>query len=278
MPMDQVAELARQVANDGGVLQALQQDPTRITKPLNLSEPQLRALISAGSFSTVRPVMTTSVPVHSLANQIATMDVESLFPPEGQGEFSPGELPPPTAAAPHSVPSASPIAGAPPRPAAPTPSAGQAPHSGAPTAAAPQASTAPAAHSAPGAGFTPAAPVTSTGTPQTGTTPLPGDGQTSSSDGGQGSSQQTGSASNQPPGTGQTGDFGQQTGSMLGQAVPTSGQYAGQTLQLFRAPSAGVTAPSCCGASHIATIAIVAQLSTTAQAGITAITAIAGLG
>ncbi len=271
MPMDQVAELARQVANDGGVLQALQQDPTRISKPLNLSEPQLRALISAGSFSTLRPVMTTSVPVHSLASQIATMDVESLFPPEGQGQFAPGELPPSPAAAPHSVPRAAPIAGVPPRPTAPSSGGGPAPHSGAPTASAPQASTAPAAHTAPqashtpkaptatpGTGFTPAAPVASAGTPQAGTTPPSSGGQTSSSGGGQ--------------------DFGQQTGSMLGQAGPAFGQYAGQTLQSFRAPSVGVTAPGCCGASHIATIAIVAQLSTTAQAGITAITAIAGLG
>ncbi len=273
MPMDQVAELARQVANDDGVLRALQHDPTQIRKPLNLSEPQLRALISAGSFSTVRPVMTTSVPVNSLASQIATMDVESLFPPEGQGQFVPGELPPspaaaphsvPTAAphsvptaAPHSVPTAAPIAGVPPRSAAPSQSGGQAPHSGTPQSShTPQAPT-----TTPGTGFTPAAPVTSSGTPQAGTSPPSDGGQTSSSGAGE--------------------DSGQQTGSTSDQYAPgqyASGQYAGQTLQAFPASSVGVPAAGCCGSSQIAMIAIVAQLSTTAQAGITAITAIAGLG
>jgi hypothetical protein len=269
MPMDQVAELARQAANDDGVLRALQYDPTRIRKPLNLSEPQLRALISAGSFSTVRPVMTTSVAGHSLANQIAAMDVESLFPPEGQGQFpTPGELPP--------SPIASPVAGVPPRPTPPSPT-GEAPQASAPTAAAPHISGAPVAHSAPQSnktpqaptaapGHTPASPVASTGTQQTGTGRPSDGGQTASSGSGDDLGQQTGSASDQTPGS------GQQMGS-------ASGQDAGQTFQAYPAPFIGVPASSCCcGACPTAMIAIVAQLSTTAQAGITAITAIAGLG
>jgi hypothetical protein len=276
MALDHVAELARQAADDDGVLQALRNDPVRIRKPLNLSEAQLRALISAGSFSTARPVVSTSQPVHSLASQIAAIDVGTLFPPEGQGQFpTPGELPP-IVVAPRSVPVATPVAGVAPRPTPPSPASGQAPYTSAPVASAPQPRGTPVAPSAPqstqtpqatavpGTSRTPATPVASTGTPQAGTgTP---------SAGGQASSSGTGGESGQTSqGSGLAESSAQQQGSAFGQS-------AGQTVQVLPAPLVGVPTAVCCGACSTAMISIVAELSTTAQAAITAITAIAGFG
>jgi hypothetical protein len=105
---ERVAELAKLAASDGSVLGALQDDPARIRKPLQLSEAQVRALISAGAFSSARPAKTTSEPQSANADsaellQFGTLGtLGTLLPPEGSGAFpAPGELPPvPTAPTP----------------------------------------------------------------------------------------------------------------------------------------------------------------------------------
>ena len=271
MPMDQVAELARQVANDGGVLQALRQ---RSRANQQTAESKRAATACAHQCRVIFHVASSDD--HQCAGTFARHPDRdhgrriAVFPPKGKGSLPLGNSPSP-AAAPHSVPRAAPIAGVPPRPTAPSSGGGQAPHSGAPTASAPQASTAPAAHTAPQASHTPNAP---TATPRNwfyaGRTRR---------------LRRNSAAAGNHPSVQRWSNLVFRRRPGLRSADWFDARYrsgvrsiAGQTLQSFRAPSVGVTAPGCCGASHIAMIAIVAQLSTTAQAGITAITAIAGLG
>lgn len=259
MSLDQVAQLARQAASEDAVLRALQNDPSQIGKPLNLSDAHLRALISAGSFTTERPAFTTSTPQQSLAHQIATMDVGTLFPPEGQGQFpTPGELPP-IVVAPQAAPAAAPLPGTVPRPISPQPKAPvstpatprstpkatpisgqpQSPQSqrppAAPTSGQPQSPQAPT--------YTPGTTPTSNGTPQG--TPAP-------------------SASGQTP----------------GQPVQSSGSDGTpeQAVQTSPAPCFQETleGESCCP-YLVAMVSIVAELSTVTQTALTAITAIAGI-
>ena len=242
--------------SDPGVLAALREDPSQTSASLNLSEAHLRALISAGSFTTARPAMTTSHTQQSLAGQIAAMEVGTLFPPEGQGQFpAPGELPP-TAVTPHGVPSggapqaaptavtphAAPIGHAPmpipagPRPASPfsAPQPGRVP-TGRTPAVGPTPMVAPNSR-------IPSAPIIAT--PWTSGVPTARGPVPPPSSKGQAPSPQGGVRGD---GTGQ-----QQRGG------PCSGRV------------------TCCCAIEVAVASIVADVSATAQAAITAITAIAG--
>jgi hypothetical protein len=167
MNFDRVAKLAKLAASDSGVLTALQNDPARIRKPLQLSEAQVRALLSASAFSTARPALTTSRPENPVADAAALQlgTLGTLLPPEGQGAFpGTGELPPPQAA----------------------PSVGHTPH-GTPHGSIPRTPSTPQTprHS-PGTPGTPGAPRQGSGTP-TGSSQGSGQGNGSSS-----SNQQTG--------------------------------------------------------------------------------------
>jgi hypothetical protein len=250
MDLERVAKLAKLAASDSGVLNALQDDPARMRKPLQLSEAQVRALISASAFSTARPARTTSQPENAVVKSAELMQfgtlgtLGTLLPPEGSGAFpAPGELPP-QPAAPASVAPGHHAPSAPGTPRAVTPSPGTGP-------------TAPQSH-VPAA--TPTA-VPRAGTPQTPSrTPAPS---------------VTPSASSQGSGTPAVG-----IGS-TSVMVASNGSSTVQA-QVMRAPGTTAvgfrkaTAPSgcCCDTGMVA---IAAQVSTTAQTTITAITAIAGL-
>jgi hypothetical protein len=248
MDFEGVAKLARLAASDSSILTALQDDPARIRKPLQLSEAQVRALISAGAFSTARRARTTSEPENAVANSTELMQfgtlgtLGTLLPPEGSGAFpAPGELPPapvaPTFAAPSHTPS---VPGA---PRAATPSPGNAPRSRVPAvtpAAVPRTTTPQAPSRTPASPLTPSAPRQGSGSPAVAT----------------GSTSVT---------------------------VASTGPNANQQAQMMRTPGTAATglrkasAPSSCCSCDTGMVAITAQVSTTAQATITAITAIADL-
>jgi hypothetical protein len=278
MAFERVAHFARLAASDGGILSALQDNPESMRQPLDLSEAQVRALISASAFTSDKPVRTTSRaedPVGNLTNLMELGTLGTLLPPEGSGAFpAPGELPPaplapksiapqnsaptaPPTVTPPSSPSATPV----PQSAAPTsPPATPAPQSAAPTQ--PSAPT-----SAPQAAPTPVS--TTVAAPQSSGTPVSsspvatsgaGTGQTS------GSPQQTVAMPAGSQGTG--GQAEESCGTALAPTLPAP------NIQRISVPAA--TGP--CGCScDVGMIAIVAQVSTTAQAAITAITAIAGM-
>jgi hypothetical protein len=255
----------------------LRDDPARIRKPLQLSQAQVRALISAGAFSTARPAKTTSQSENSVDNlaelmQFGTLGtLGTLLPPEGSGAFpAPGDLPPapvaPTATVPsHQAPSANvtPPATAPPSRAAPqshvplptSPRGGRPVLAGPTASGAPVVSVTPSASGSPGAAprQTPAAaPSASTmgsGSPAKGVgstvvtvAPISTNGVTDESSGNQ----------QQSVGPG-----------LVGRVVAVRGPRA-------------TTSRSCCSCDT-GMVAIAAQVSATAQSTITALTAIAGL-
>jgi hypothetical protein len=266
MSLDQVAQLAHQAASEESVLQALRNDPAQISTPLNLSDAHLRALISAGSFTTARPAFTTSTPQQSLAHQIAAMDVGTLFPPEGQGQFpTPGELPP-VVVAPHSAPTAAPVAGTAPRPISPQP---KAPVS---TPAAPVASGSPQPRSTPKA--TPISGQPQSPQPQRPPTTTPTSGQPQSPQAPISTSGPAPTVSGTSQGTPAGG-----SGQTPGQAAQSSGadQIPEQVAEQSPSPCFQQTfeGTSCCPCL-VAMVSIVAELSTVTQTALTAITALAG--
>jgi hypothetical protein len=260
MSFESVARLAELAATDSGILSALQDDPARIRKPLQLSEAQVRALVSAGSFTSGRPARTTSQAEAAVTDPAVLMQLGTLgtlLPPEGSGAFpSPADLPPPQSApaavAPvHAAPSPQATPAAPqsrgPAPGSHSPSA--TPGSPAPRSVTPQSpSTAPQSGASPGSsGQTP-------GTPSGGAVPASGSqGSPASSSGAQPSASQTGGSST-PIQTQPT-----QTPGNLVVGLPQAPRLRG-----------------CCGC-EVGMIALTAQTSATAQAALTAITAIAAL-
>jgi hypothetical protein len=282
MPLDQVAELARQAATDTNVLNALRDDPASVRAPLNLSDAQLRALVSAGSFTTARPAVTTSRVEPSQASAVAALEVGTLFPPEGEGQFpTPGELPPiivaPHAAPPStpsssqppkSVPGRAPGSGHPPAATAPgagrTPSAGQTPqappHTPQGVPSAPRSSAAPQPqHGTPG-GFTPAVsqPPRPPGTPVTPQATMPTPSGPGTPNGGSGAP-----VSN-----------GQSTGS----GSPCAGEGQTNAQQMFSEPVSTPQPCGCgCGVYETAIVSIMAEVTAAAQTAIASITATAGL-
>jgi hypothetical protein len=272
LALDRVAELAKQAATDSGVLSALRDNPATIRTPLNLSDAHLRALISAGSFTSARPAATTSRVEESLASNVAAMQVATLFPPEGQGQFpTAGELPPVApvphaapsrvpAAAPRHTPAAAPLGHAPaaaPHSTPPQPHSGSPQHKGAPKGVTPRSTPgfAPSFSGTPGGTPGP----TSTGTPGTTTngTPGTGTGSTGTTSGGSGQSSGT------PSGAGGETGFVQQQAVSGGTPVSSAVQATSDC--------------GCCGSCEVAITSIVAEVATTAQTAIAAITAIAGL-
>jgi hypothetical protein len=274
LALDRVAELSNQAAADAGVLSALRDNPATIQARLNLSDAHLRALISAGSFTSARPAATTSRAEESLSNDVAAIEVATLFPPEGQGQFASGELPPVapvSSTAPAQVPASAPRQGPAVAPsgggAAPT----AAPHSKPPQphSASPQAKGAPQGvtpRSTPsfvpsfsgGPGST-TAPGTTTGTPGSGTSGT-GNGTPGVTTGATGVSSNTSSGGGSEAGLVQQG--------------PTA-TWTPTTWAVQAAPASSDC--GCCGSSEVAITSIVAEVTTTAETAIAAITAIAGL-
>jgi len=222
--------------------------------PLNLSEAQVRALISAGSFTTTRPVATTSKPRETLAGQIATMQMGTLLPPEGQGGFTLAELPP-VAKAPRVSPVSPPVSSRAPQPKGTQPGTGPIaqPAAPKPVPAAPVSHVTTPAAKVPGVPKPPGAPMFVPHPPGPIPTGSPGP---STSNGG---SRQ---------GSGETTQTPQEP------CEPTQGGAAVQSASQYIQGPCGQS--SCC-ACATAMIAIVAEISTTAQAAITAITAMAGM-
>ncbi len=279
MALERVAHFARLAASDGGVLAALQDDPESMRQPLELSEAQVHALISASAFTSDKPVHTTSRaedPVGDTTNLMELGTLGTLLPPEGSGAFpAPGELPPVP------VSPAAPIAVTPTYPVPPKGTPRVAPPSNPPMTHAPQSA-------APTQPPTPTAPSPSTSPSQVISTPArtpygspaavprsygspvvysPAYATTVVSRGpASGSPQQTITTSSGAQGT-------------SGQAVQRYGTAQTTTIPASNTPSFTVpTAPGSCGcACEVGMIAIVAQLSATAQSAITAITAIAGM-
>ena len=250
MSLESVARLAELAATNSGVLSALQNDPSQIRKPLQLSDAQMHALISASSFTTERPVRTTSQPEAAVGNPADLMELGTLgtlLPPEGSGAFpSPAELPPvpvaPKTVAP--VPSPRTAPQMPPRsghvPAAP-PYTGPTPVSPYPAPLSPslQPSTPQGTPSVPRSPVTPGTPASV----------VPG------------SPQGAGASSSGTP-----------------QSASQPQVYVATPTQFMQAPDLRITpgTRSCCGC-EVGMVALTAQLSATAQAAVTAITAIAGL-
>jgi hypothetical protein len=283
MAFERVAHFARLAASDSGVLSALQDDPESMRQPLDLSEAQVRALISASAFTSAKPVRTTSRaedPVGDTTNLMDLGTLGTLLPPEGSGAFpAPGDLPPvlgaPVAVAPQhatptgngapkGVPPSSPPVTIAPQHAAPT----SPPMTPVPQSAAPAQTASPTAP--PQAASPVFAPQAGTTAPQASAvpvsygpvsaTPVASPGQA------YGSPQQTLSTA-----AGEQGTAGQVEESDGTAPIPI---VTAPTLQRFTVP----TASGSCGCScDVGMIAIVAQVSSTAQAAITAITAIAGM-
>ena len=281
MALERVAHFARLAASDGGVLAALQDDPESMRQPLELSEAQVHALISASAFTSDKPVHTTSRaedPVGDTTNLMELGTLGTLLPPEGSGAFpAPGELPPAPVAP------VAPIAVTPTYPVPPKGTPRVAPPSFPPMTHVPQSA-------APTQPPTPTSPSTSptTSPSQVISTPArapygsPAMGPRSygspvvsspvyATTGGSrgpasGGPQQTVTASTGAQGT-------------SGQVVQRYGTAQTTTIPASNTPSFTVpTAPGSCGcACEVGMIAIVAQLSATAQSAITAITAIAGM-
>jgi hypothetical protein len=250
MALVQVAQLARQAASDAGVLNALRDDPASVRGPLNLSDAQLRALISAGSFTTARPVVTTSHTEASQPNTLAALEIGTLFPPEGQGQFpTPGELPGSVVVAPHAAPTASPTSSQPPH-SVPSRS---------PLAAHSPDASAPSSAHAPGAGRTPAVGQAPQSTPR--------------------APQHTA-----PQAQGATPRAVPRAVTPQGPTVISTG--SGESIEEIAATgcddqgSSGTPPEPCtcdCGVCETAIVSIVAEVTAAAQTAITSITAIAGL-
>jgi hypothetical protein len=253
MALVQVAQLARQAASDAGVLNALRDDPASVRGPLNLSDAQLRALISAGSFTTARPVVTTSHTEASQPNAIATLEVGTLFPPEGEGQFpAPGELPGSVGVAPHAphaTPTASPTSSQPPHPVpSRSPIAAHSPDAGAPSST-----------QAPGAGRTPARGQVPQSVPRAAPHIAP---------------QAQGATPRAVP------------RAVTPQATAVISTGSGESNEEIVATdwddqgSSGILPEPCtcdCGVCETAIVSIVAEVTAAAQTAITSITAIAGL-
>jgi hypothetical protein len=274
MALERVAHFARLAASDGGVLSALQDDPESMRQPLNLSEAQVRALISASAFTSDKPVRTTSRaedPVGDTTNLMELGTLGTLLPPEGSGAFpAPGDLPPapvspvtvapqhaatPGNGVPKEAPPSSPPVTIAPKSAAP---AGPPMTSPATPTTSPQAATPVSAPQA-----SPTAPSVSVAPMSSGSvsaTPVAMTGQTT------GSPQKTVSTSR-----GVQGTVGQVDESYGTAPVP---MVTAPTIQTFTVPTA--TGPCRCSCD-VGMIAIMAQVSATAQSAITAITAIAGM-
>ncbi len=270
MAFERVAHFARLAASDGGVLAALRDDPESMRQPLELSEAQVHALISAGAFTSDKPVKTTSVaedPVGDTTNLMELGTLGTLLPPEGSGAFpAPGELPPapitpiavaptyapPPSGIPKTAPPSSPPVTPVPQSAAPAqPSTPTSPPRATPTQSFAPQLVPPATPQVPSAPVAPS-PVYPTLGVSTGPTP--------------GSPQQTVTTSS----AAQTanGTVVQRYGTALTATIPPSNTSS------FTVP----TAPGSCSCScEVEMIAIVAQLSATAQSAITAIAAIAGM-
>jgi len=250
MSFQRVAQLAQLAANDQEVLAALQDDPARIRKPLQLSEEQVRALVSASAFSTARPVQTTSKPEDPVADPTVLMDfgtlgtLGTLLPPEGSGAF-PGidELPPTPAAPRSSTPShhARGPEGTPQR-------TGPVPQSRAPS-----------------------------GAPITATPHATGGLKTASPSHGSGPAIGTPQASGGAPGTVSTSSTAQGSGTLGGRGYATGQAQATGTSSTVTLGCGSVTRPGRCCGCDTGMVAITAQVSTTAQATLTALVAIAQL-
>ena len=263
MALARVTELVKQAASNKGILNALQNDPARIRQPLQLSEAHVRALMSAGGFSAVRPALTTSQSQYAAATEGSVGPMGTLQPPEGFGLPGSGEIPPviafpnsPTTTVP--APSGRPKGPAPTK--APNPTAN--PNPGANTQSNPNPNPAPMS-GGPGPASKsqgPSQTSPSNATPATAspTTTVLG-----------------GTPSNQ----GMTGVPSQSVSTV----TPAPNGYAGVPSQAQRntetvyGSSPGMTRTAGCCASELAMLAIFAQVSTTAQTAITAITAIAAL-
>jgi hypothetical protein len=291
MALEQVAQLARRAASDAHVLDALRTDPASVREPLNLSDAHLRALISAGSFTTARPVVTTSHTEALQSNAVAALEVGTLFPPDGQGQFPPpGDLPGAAAVVPHAPPAAPSRSSQPPNPtlgygpnATPSPGAGI-----------------PSSGQAPGAGRT---PLPGAGIPSSGQ--VPGAGRTPSvfqvphgiplapahtAPQAQGATPQTGTTAVTPRASGYSPIVSYPAG-YQGNAVTLEGSATGSTgsyepdndtvTAVYDDQGFGVTAPELCTCEcdvcEPAIVSIVAEVATSAQTAITSITAIAGL-
>lgn len=264
MALDRVAELSKQAAADAGVLSALRNNPATIQTRLNLSEAHLRALISAGSFTSARPAATTSRAEESLSNNVAAIEVATLFPPEGQGQFASGELPPVApvsstapaqvpASAPRQAPAVAPSGGG----SAPTAAPHSKPPQGAPQGVTPRSTPSFVPSFSGGPGST-TAPGTTTGTPGSGTS--------GTGNGTPGTTGATGVSSNTSSGGGSEAGLMQQGPTVAW--TPT-------TWAVQAAPASSDC--GCCGSSEVAITSIVAEVATTAETAIAAITAIAGL-
>ncbi|HEV2578999.1 MAG TPA: hypothetical protein VGU25_17470 [Acidobacteriaceae bacterium] len=259
MSLESVARLAELAATDSGVLSALQNDPSQIRKPLQLSDAQMRALISASSFTTDRPVRTTSQPEPAVGNAADLMELGTLgtlLPPEGSGAFpTPADLPPgpvtPKTVAPvHVSPRPQPAPQTPPRsgPVAPQ-HGGPIPvsPSPAPLSPSPQSSTPQGTPSVPRSSVTPGSSTQTPATPSSVTVP---------------GSQQVSTA----------------TSSGTPQSASQPQVYTAMPTLFTQVPGLPMTLKpgGCCGC-EVGMVALTAQLSATAQAALTAITAIAGL-
>jgi hypothetical protein len=231
----------------------------------------LRALISAGSFTTARPAASTSRSEASQASAIAALEVGTLFPPEGQGQLpAPGELPP-NVVAPH-APANSPNQSQPPK-SIPTTPAAQAPqvlpHTPQVAPHAPQSAGAPQPqHGTPGA-ITPRAVTPRGVTPAVRPTPGPPNGSVTSEAPGRNPA-----GSYEPAGWSGGSDSNGQGGGGL--QSPFSGDAKIDALQTFS--ELVPTSQSCgcnCGVCETALVSIVAQVTAAAQVAISSITAIA---
>ena len=257
MAFERVAHFARLAASDGEVLAALQDNPESMRQPLELSDGQVRALISASAFTSANPVHTSSRaedPVGDTNNLMELGTLGTLLPPEGSGSFpAPGDLPPAPV---------SPIAAAP-TPSAPSPKAvpGVAPHGTSPFASAPQ-SAAPNHSASPAHTPQAASPVSAPQASPTASTPssaAPASSAPAFAAPGRGAGPSAGSS--QPIATAPSGASG-----TIGQVVQSCGTTPIQA-------TSGVCGCSC----DVGILAIVAEVSATAQAAITAITALAGM-
>ena len=88
MSLERVAELVRRAAVDGGIAHALRFNPEALRAPLGLSQAHIDVLKSAGAFplpgTTVQPA-TASATSRVTAEDVATLGGATLLPPEGEG-------------------------------------------------------------------------------------------------------------------------------------------------------------------------------------------------
>jgi hypothetical protein len=124
MALERVTQLLSRVANDPADLSALSENPALSLQPKQLGDAHLRALISAGAFSSVKPAATTSEPDFAFVAGGAPTGLGTLQPPEGSGDLpDPNELPPTLAPVntPVPVPSKTPALNPAPPPIGPVP-------------------------------------------------------------------------------------------------------------------------------------------------------------